>query len=204
MLRWILALFLLVPAAVNAKVEYIPETKIVEISNVTTTYSALQFFNILQENEVSAVLLSGPGGNAVAGLEIGKLLRKHDLTVVIPDGKVCVSACAFAALGGTRIIVGGELWFHGPFLPSIPTTESAHGYGNRLSAFNIKVSRYLLDMGINLEFYEKVLENTSQCKLLVLDESSLIDKIKIGTSLDIPILVDSSYCKSGSTEDLSP
>jgi ATP-dependent protease ClpP protease subunit len=48
----------------------------------------------------AVVILKGPGGNAVAGMQIGKAIRQKGFLTVVPSFTNCASACALAWLGG--------------------------------------------------------------------------------------------------------
>ena len=77
---------------------------------------------------VYQVLLSSGGGNLEAGKQLGRMIRERELGTVVFDGNVwdsdftfrtgdgteCLSACAYAFLGGTTRIVpeGNRIGFH--------------------------------------------------------------------------------------------
>lgn len=90
----------------------------IEARGVITTDTPKKLENFLQEYDVSypSINLHSPGGNLIAGIETGKILRKYKASVTIDsaDGKAkCASACAYAFLGGaTRYAEAGELGFH--------------------------------------------------------------------------------------------
>lgn len=52
------------------------------------------------------VVFDSKGGNAYAGIEIGKAIRMRNFTTWVASGSVCASACAMAWLGGTRRLMG--------------------------------------------------------------------------------------------------
>ena len=55
----------------------------------------------LQANDpVEEIWLRSPGGNARAGNEAGKLIRKAGIPTRIPQGWACFSACNFVFMGG--------------------------------------------------------------------------------------------------------
>lgn len=83
-----------------------------------------------------SVVLSmhSPGGNFNAGLALGDAIAEASVTTFVGPGDVCLSACAFAFLGGrvmtirhvlwepSRVLhVGGMLGLHAPSIPgSVP------------------------------------------------------------------------------------
>lgn len=71
----------------------------------------------------AAVVLDSPGGSAVAGIEIDRLIRQRGLATLVPEGARCASACALAWLGGaTRYI-----WCRARPWASTPPTRSWRG-----------------------------------------------------------------------------
>jgi hypothetical protein len=59
------------------------------------------------------VRLNSIGGNLVGGLELGNALRQMGATTEVGKGARCVSACAYAFLGGTRrSVTGGRIGIH--------------------------------------------------------------------------------------------
>ena len=53
-----------------------------------------------------------PGGLAVEGFMIGQVLSDLEIKTSVTEGNTCLSACAFAFLGGTEYTVTGILGFH--------------------------------------------------------------------------------------------
>jgi hypothetical protein len=49
---------------------------------------------------IDEVWFSSPGGNVMAGLEIGRYLRRSGLATRVPSGASCASACTYAFIGG--------------------------------------------------------------------------------------------------------
>jgi hypothetical protein len=44
----------------------------------------------------------------VAGLRIGEAIRRMGFSTIVPDGRHCASACAFAWLGGIERFIGTD------------------------------------------------------------------------------------------------
>ncbi len=84
--------------------------------------------------------MNSPGGNFEEALLIGDILTGQGIGTLVGDGDVCLSACAFAFLGGSRMVIrnvlwepwrhlhfGGTLGFHSPSLPGAVPTELLEG-----------------------------------------------------------------------------
>lgn len=58
------------------------------------------------------VRLNSGGGSLVAGLQMGRLIRQHQMSIVINDD--CASACAYAAMGGVtrQVDHNGRIGLH--------------------------------------------------------------------------------------------
>jgi hypothetical protein len=68
--------------------------------------------------QFKTVSLSSPGGNLLAGLRMGEIIRRHQLTTNVPKNSICASACGFAWLGGTKKSVEekGNVGFHASYV----------------------------------------------------------------------------------------
>jgi hypothetical protein len=54
----------------------------------------------LSQRRFAEVWLVSGGGNLFAGIEMGRILRQHQMTVRVPAGMHCASACTVAFMGG--------------------------------------------------------------------------------------------------------
>jgi hypothetical protein len=79
------------------------------------------------------VVLSSPGGNVHAAIEIGKAIRLKGLKTAVLDGATCASACAIAWLGGNTRYMGrnAQVGFHAVTLSNDPK-HLADSVGNAL------------------------------------------------------------------------
>jgi hypothetical protein len=90
------------------------------------------------------VAFHSDGGNLVAGIRIGGIIREKKFTTVVPDGASCASACALAWLGGARRLVGQDasVGFHSAYiLKSYGPVESSSG--------NAILGAYLNQLGLS-------------------------------------------------------
>lgn len=92
-----------------------------------------QFLAKIAPFATGLVILNSNGGNAYAGIEIGKAIRMRGFTTWVPSEKVCASACAFAWLGGTKRLMGKTalVGFHA--VSKVQSGERVEtGYGNAM------------------------------------------------------------------------
>jgi hypothetical protein len=66
------------------------------------------------------VAFSSDGGSLAAGLRIGEAIRRKGFSTIVPDGRRCASACAFAWLGGIERFLGTDarIGFHAASNPA--------------------------------------------------------------------------------------
>lgn len=69
---------------------------------------------------VDEVWLASPGGSAMAGLEIGRHIRRIGLPTRVPKDAYCTSACAYAFLGGVFRAADGRIGVHMSSLSNNP------------------------------------------------------------------------------------
>lgn len=163
-----LVLFVVVPSLASAKVSYDEATSTLRITGQTDMAQVVSASNLIRENDIQYVEMWGPGGDMIMGLQLGnRISRIEGVTVVIPKGKICASACGFAAMGGKHIRIDGQMLLHRPYIQGIPimwTVEEAlahMGKGYLMAAY------YLEDHGYNRSIMENIMEYTSPCKYMV-------------------------------------
>jgi hypothetical protein len=186
---------LISPAA--AAVVYDDTTKNLTITGRTNNLQASSVYRYLRDNDVLTVTLQGDGGDYYAGLRIGRLIEAEGSVVVIPTNKRCVSACAFAALGGDRVIVDGELWFHTPYLTSVPTTVTILGITQMFGRAYVDMTSYLAMMGIPMSFGHDLLVRTTTSKFVVIDDGAQIDRIRATETLWSKAIYEYRYATTG-------
>lgn len=87
--------------------------------------SADALFKALDER-VTTLRVTSPGGDMWHGIQIGKYIHDHRITVEV-DGE-CVSSCAnylFLGAVGKRLLPGAVLGFHGDMIGEMPAEKQA-------------------------------------------------------------------------------
>lgn len=92
--------------------------------------------------KATTVVFDSPGGNLMAGLQIGETIRAKGYGTLVADGSVCASACAIAWLGGTKryLSSGGRLGFH-----------AASGENGISAPGNALVGAYMARLGLKAD-----------------------------------------------------
>jgi hypothetical protein len=170
-----IALFVSATSA-SAAVKMLDEHTL-QVSGNTTQRMAQEVVKQLALHDVKRIVMWGNGGDAFAGLAIGAAIHNEGVTLQIPSGTRCISACAFAALAADKIMLGGELWFHHAYRPMVPTSKSLEDLereGQKIGAITLFYGHRI---EVPAQFIYEVIATTSSCKFLVVDKSSSIRTI---------------------------
>jgi hypothetical protein len=130
-----------------------------------------EFIRVAASLENPLIVLTGPGGNVAAALNIGRFLRLRAWNTVVPGGHSCMSACGLIWLaGGTRYMASSsKVGFHASFrVDDGRAVES--GVGNAL------VGAYLNSLGLSeraIVYFTKSAPNDMQ--ILSADDARLLD-----------------------------
>jgi len=173
MLRQILKVLLvtLLPTTAMAKVVYDSETSTLRVTGPTNTTQVVTASNYMNKYRVKYIEMWGPGGLMEMGLQLGnRISREETATVVVPKGKSCISACAFAAMGSSHIRVDGNLKLHRPFIARSPTMIPLEDVLAYMGKGYLKVAYYLEDHGYKRSVMENMMEFTSPCAFMVYKE----------------------------------
>ena len=64
---------------------------------------------------LGTLIIDSPGGNVVAAMNIGRMLRNARMPISIPKGKECVSACIMVLAAAVERNYGGKIGIHRPY-----------------------------------------------------------------------------------------
>jgi hypothetical protein len=102
-----------------------------------------RFINVAINSGNAIVFFQSPGGNLLAGIEIGKAIRLKGFATFVPGRVQCASACALAWLGGRVRYMSNtaRVGFHAAYV-------DAGGQPAVSSAGNALVGAYLNQLGL--------------------------------------------------------
>ena len=75
---------------------------------------------------IDLVAFDSPGGNADEAFKMAQLLSDEQVRVWVPKGRICLSACAVAFVGGYDYNIQGTLGFHNAWIQLDPNEEATH------------------------------------------------------------------------------
>jgi hypothetical protein len=120
-----------------------PETgpAVVLVRGELALADGIQFAKKTDNIEHAIVRLESPGGMMIAGLVIGRTIRRKGFITVVPKAAECASACALAWLGGTERYMGEDarIGFHAAYLVR-------YGRPHRSEAVDAIVMEYLEEL----------------------------------------------------------
>jgi hypothetical protein len=148
-------------------------------------------------NSASAVVIfHSPGGNLVAGIEIGKAIRLKGFLTLVPDSNLCASACALAWLGGRVRLMSqtGRIGFHAAY-------SKEKGRPSVSSAGNAIVGAYLNQLGLSTPAIVYITSAPPEEVTWL----SFGDARRVGIDVKEVSVIGGSgnrrYCKKGDTDD---
>jgi len=161
-------LLMMLPSVALSKVSYDEETSTLRINGPTDMIQLVSASNYMTDHDVKYIEMWGPGGYMTMGLQLGnRISREEGATVVIPKGKRCISACAFAAMGSDHIRIDGKLMLHRPFIAAAPILERLEDTLAYMGRGYLKSAYYLEDHGYPRNVMNSIMKYTSPCKFMV-------------------------------------
>lgn len=173
-----------------AAVEYDEATSSLKIFGETSPWTTAQALKVLAENEVGTVYMAGPGGHLYEAFKLGRAIAAEGARVIIPAGKDCVSACAFAALAADEIHVDGRLLLHRPFFMAVPVNEDLDSISGHFGIGYLDLAAYLAEHGYPISVTTQIVRGTRYCKFIVVDDAAKLEEAKTAGYFSVPKLED--------------
>ena len=116
------------------------------------------------------IYLKSPGGLLDEGLDIGRFFaKKLYLHVAVHKSDLCMSACAFAFLGGNNQHINGKLGFHKAYATN-KVDELEGGQVVGAATFS-----YIMEMGYNSSLAYIILTKTDRDMFLRIEKKADLD-----------------------------
>ena len=138
---------------------------------------------------IKTVALDSPGGSVSDALEMGSLIRDKGFATSVAAGGLCASSCPLVFAGGaervaspTSAVAVHQIYAATPSDVSVASRLAAAG--NAMSdaqAMTARISRYLIDMGVDSEVWLRALE-TPPDRLSYFSPEDLV-RLKLATRL---------------------
>lgn len=150
-------------AAARADNRFDKKTATVYIIGTIWDRDAGRISNLADELAKSSpqFLLDSDGGDMLAAMRIGRLIRKLEGRTTIPARAKCHSACALIFIAGVERNNLGEIGLHRPYLD---TDEEQ--LRDQLPMLYARAKDYVIEMGIGGDFVQKMM-NTDLSKMTI-------------------------------------
>jgi hypothetical protein len=196
-LVWVIAFHCLLTVGARADVQVVKPitgTVNIRISGTITERDAkaLEALSAELERSLLHVNLNSRGGDVLAAMQIGRLIRKYDGSTWVDwdaadkaDAK-CYSSCALIFIAGVWRVIGsfGSLGLHRPYLASVP--QSRQAVEKQVQLMLAQVKQYVAEMGITDNFYQQMV-NTEPSQMVVYGENLSAESAEASKRLGMPI-----------------
>ncbi len=186
----LLGLTLQAPIASAGVVIHKPETKTLHYSGDVVRGDSKKLQKALKDHpDTKRITLSSKGGDAIEGFRLGYTIKDKGLTVEVPKGTLCLSACAIAFMAGDTKIINGVLGFHVAWLDKKLESNEALKNGQLLGSIT---GIYFYNTGYiaQLQYLIGALTNKDTFLLMYSEEDLAMFEIKEGVDfseiLEIP------------------
>lgn len=131
------------------------------------------------KDQIEYIVMSGPGGRMDEMVIIMRAIRDSGLPVIIPEKKMCASACALAAISSDTVIVDGALMFHMGYVGGYPLNATLHdilSLGQRMTS---DLSVDMAAIGFKAHFLDQLIRWTGPDKWLVVTKGRQLDDCRM-------------------------
>lgn len=122
------------------------------------------------------VIMTSSGGSSREGYLIASVLQQAQVTVEVPKGYMCMSACAVGFLGGGTKIIEGVLGFHVMYIAGEVPEHYAATAGQQTGLQDAYAS---LETGYNLMLFNMTAYLTSPSDFLVFTSEEELEHFKV-------------------------
>ena len=145
---------------------YVESTNTMVVAGSTNAKLAFTTMNVIREHgdDITKVVMYGEGGAVSHMITIMEAMKKLNVPISIPNGKLCVSACALAALSSNKLDIHGVMLLHMGYYPRYPAGVGLHDIlreGQLMAAIMYRTTQ---SVGLKHSFLEKLIENTGPSK----------------------------------------
>jgi hypothetical protein len=194
---WIIAFYCLLTVVARADFRVVERKtgKLELLISATITerdVKGLQELSAELERDSFTVYLASKGGDVLAAMQIGGLIRQnygmtwigYPMTVAHSSDAKCYSSCVLIFIAGVLRLMepDGSVGLHRPYLASVP--QSRQAVEKPVPLMLSQVKQYIAEMGITDNFYQQMV-NTEPSQMLVYHGMDLAE----GNALGLPAQV---------------
>jgi hypothetical protein len=165
----VLALLLVSTESKGATITHNETT--ITVSGDIETKDAAKLQQLIDRTGITTVYLNSNGGVAMEGYRLGYTLMRNDTLAIVPDGNVCLSACAIAFLGAPSKVLAGTLGFHVAWSPEDTATYSEGMKSGQL--FGALTASFFFNAGYTAQLPFLISQITDAETFLIINSSDL-------------------------------
>lgn len=134
----------------------------VHFEGTMDTMSSLFLFTALEYTETKYLSMNSVGGYMQESYILGSFLKSNpQITFVVRNDNVCMSACAFAALSSNKLMIGKNgLDFHTPYIPYVESSETLSNFSVESQVSLLELMIYLNESGYGIDLLDLLLKET--------------------------------------------
>lgn len=97
------------------------------------------------------VRLNSSGGDVIAAMTIGRILRKNGGIVLVEEDDICASACVLIIAGGVVRSINGRVLIHRPYSQATDTAgQDLAAWDKKMKSLRKQMDAYLSEMNVSV------------------------------------------------------
>jgi len=128
--------------------------------------------------------LNSAGGLAQSGYLLGHAIEYSNVKVMVRYGDICLSACAFAAMGSDDVIINGILGLHSPYAMGHDSGTTLTEIAQISNVGFADMMWYLSNMGYNIRLLKQIADETSPESFIVFSNAADLKSFKTDSFLN--------------------
>jgi len=148
--------------------------------------SSFYIFTALEFTQSDYLSMNSTGGYMNEAYILGNFLKSNpDITYMVRNDNVCMSACAFAGLSASNIMIGKNgLDFHTPYIPYVDSFSTLNEFSLESQRSILGLTSYLDQAGYGYDFLKLMLDYTSQNTFATFYSTSDLEYFKVDNFFD--------------------
>lgn len=157
--------------------------------------SSFFLFTALEYTETKYLSMNSSGGYMDESYILGMFLQnKPDITFIVRNNNICMSACAFAALSANKLMISQNgLDFHTPYIPYVDSEYTLQEFSNQSQLSILGLIEYLDAVGYGIEFLELIIEKSNKETYVTFYSVDELQKFKVGHFFELSNSQDAVY-----------
>jgi len=113
------------------------------------------------DNQLTIQLISN-GGDVEAALSLGRLIRQHEMRIIVPADSSCLSSCVLVLAGGVDRVAFGKIGIHRPYFENLSDRASIPEIKKKREVFLSMIRAYLVEMDVSPSLLDLMLSKSPE------------------------------------------